>query len=577
MLNDVALTQMGLTVVYAAVGVLMVLTERVERSRALRIWSLTFFLFALDAFVSSAIALFGLPQAASAISWFALTGAGVAGVAGTITFIGRPLPKGLFVLGGVGVSTTAAGLVLPIDPHLVRMVVFVCIGLSFLWSAKLTSEVVVGSGVGRWVTGSAFVGAGLYAIAWPVLCEVPGFARFEFFIDLSLVMWGAAGALLVHFELSRERIQAMAAKELELREQLERSERLEALARLAGGVAHDFNNVLTTVIHGSELALRQLADRPKAAAHIELVLEAARGAAGFTRQLLALGRRRLPSRKPIRVNEALRGAMCIVRPMLLPNQSLVCPPIADALAVAAGDGQLEQVIVNLSLNAIDAMPNGGTLSLLVSPHEDVVRLIVRDSGCGMDQTTLRRIFEPFFSTKNGRSGTGLGLAAVYAIVKQLDGRIEVASTQGSGTCFTVDLPRCDAPSIQAPKQPRSSRPPSTVSILLVDDQESVLQALSAGLSKSGYRVTTATCTEQAIQSLQGNPPSLLLADVCMPDRSGLQLLEQVRRSHPELPVIMMTGQANDEDMESGKYGARWLVKPFTVEKLEDAIDSALAG
>jgi signal transduction histidine kinase/CheY-like chemotaxis protein len=577
MLNDVALTQTGLAVVYAAVGVLMALTERIERSRALKIWTLSFYLFALDAFVTSAIALFGLPQAVCAISWFALTGAGVAGVAGTIAFIGRPLPKGLFVLGGVGVLTTLAGLAFPVDPNLVRVVVFVCIGLSFLWSARLTCAIGIRGGVGRWVTGSAFVGAGLYAMAWPVLRQASGFARIEFFLDLSLVMWGAAGALLVHFERSRERIQAMATQELELRAQIERTERLEALARLAGGVAHDFNNVLMTVIQGSELALRQLEDRPTTAAHIELVLQAARGAAGFTRQLLALGRRRLPGRKPIRVNEALRGAMCMVRPTLLASHGLVCPPIDDSVAIAAGDGQLEQVIVNLSLNAIDAMPNGGTLELSVCLQNDVVRLTVRDSGCGMDQNTLKRIFEPFFSTKSGRSGTGLGLAAVYAIVKQLDGRIEVESTQGAGTCFTVDLPRCEAPPIQAPTRPRSSRPPSTVSILLVDDQESVLKALSAGLSNSGYRVTTATCAEQAIQSIAGNPPSLLLADLGMPGTGGLRLIEHVRRSHPGLPVIMMTGHANDEDMESGKYGAQWLVKPFTTEKLEDAIDSALAG
>lgn len=576
-MTEDAFAQFGLFVVYAAVGGLMLLTERVERSRALRIWASTFFLFAIDALLTSLRLKFGLPVFTQSISWIALTAAAIVGVAGTITFLGRALPRGLFILGGFGLVVTVGGLVLGVDPKVVRALVFLCIGVSFLWSAKLAFDVGIPKGVGRWVIGTAFTGAGLYAMAWPVLCHVTGFARFEFFMDFSLVMWGAAGALLVHFERSRQRMEQMVAQQLELRGQLERSERMEALGRLAGGVAHDFNNVLMTVIHGSELALRQLEDCPKAACHVESVLEAARGAAGFTRQLLALGRRRLPGRKPIRIDAAIRGALGMIRPMLQPNHKLIGPQADDSLAVLAGEGQLEQVIVNLSLNALDAMPQGGNLELKVETHQDFLRLIVQDTGHGMDDDTVKRVFEPFFSTKDSRVGSGLGLAAVYAIIRQLEGRVDVKSTRGTGTCFTIELPRCEPPLTAKVVPIRPTRPPSTVRILLVDDQESVLLSLSAGLASSGYQVATASSASDAIQRLCEKPPTLLLTDIRMPGTSGLELVAQVRKTHPSLPVIMMTGHANDEELESGKYGAQLLLKPFTIDKLQKAINSALAS
>ncbi len=576
-MNDVTITQLGLTFVYTAVGVLVNLTERVERSKALRIWALALYLFAIDALSSALHDIFHLPPYVHAISWLALTGAGVAAVAGAITFIGRPLPKGLFLLGGVGIVCTLGGIALGVDSELTRAVVFLCIGISFFWTMKLTFEISVPHSVGRWVGSSAFAGAGLYAVAWPILCKLEWFFRLEFFLDLSIVMWSAAGVLLIHFERSRDRLQQMVRQERELRAQLERSERLEALGRLAGGVAHDFNNVLTTVIHGSELALRQLEDRPTTAAHIEMVLDAARGAASFTRQLLVLGRRRLPGRKPTRIDEAVRRAMCMVRPMLAPNHVLVCTPPNGALAVLAGEGQLEQVIVNLSFNAVNAMPNGGTLELEVQSEPQKLRLVVRDTGCGMDEDTLHRVFEPFFSTRSSKGGTGLGLAAVYAIVKQLDGQIQAQSTLSEGSCFTVELPRCDAPPQPVAQPTRSNRLPSTVHILLVDDQESVRQSLSSGLANDGYRVTAVTSAEEALDRLTHAAPTLLLADVRMPGRSGLELLTEVRKRFPHLPVIMMTGHANDEEMESGKYGAQWLLKPFTRQALNDAINTALVS
>jgi signal transduction histidine kinase/CheY-like chemotaxis protein len=573
-MNDISVTQGGLAIVYAAVGLLLTLTERVERSKALRLWTVMFFLFSLDASGRSAAAVFALPAWTRAVEWVTLLGAGVAGVAGTIAFTGKPLPKGLFLLGGVSLLMVLIGSVFDLNQTLIHSLVDQCVAAAFLWSARVTFNGEISPCVGRSLVGSACIGVGIYAMLWPLLCRLPGFSSLEFFIKLSLLVWAAGGGLLLHFERSRERIRQMAAKELELRAQLERSERLEALGRLAGGVAHDFNNVLTTVIHGSELVLRQLADRPTTAAHVELVLEAARGAAGFTRQLLALGRRHLPGRRPILVNEALRGAMCIVRPSLLPNHTLLCPPAAADVAIAAGEGQLEQVIVNLSLNALDAMPHGGTLELLVEAEREVVRLIVHDTGCGMDEGTLKRVFEPFFSTKGRKGGTGLGLAAVYAIVQQNEGQIAVMSTPGKGARFTVEFPRCEADQRPLQGRSRSKLVPSAIRILLVDDEESVLRSLCAGLAKSDFQVTTASCADDAIKRAAEVPPTLLIADACMPGRGGLELVADLRRTHPGLPVIMMTGRANDE-WGSSKCGVQWLLKPFSTQHLQEAIESAL--
>lgn len=575
-MDDTAITQLGLTVVYGAVGVLLTLTERVESSRALRLWSLTLYLFSLDALASALGIILGLSAYTRAVSWLALTAAAAMGVAGIVVFIGRPLPKGLFVLGGVGALITVGGMSLGVDPDWIRFVVFWCMAVSFAWAARLTFEIGMAPGVGRWVGCSAFMAAAIYAGSWPMVCKSPAIVRLEFYLDLSVVIWGAAGVVLIHFERSRERVRQLAAQELKLRAQLEQSERLEALGRLAGGVAHDFNNVLTTVIHGSELALKQLSDRPKTADHVAMVLEAAQGAAGFTRQLLALGRRRLPGRKPVLVDEAIRGAMALVRPALLPNHVLVCPPVDPACAVLAGEGQLEQVIVNLSLNAIYAMAEGGTLSVEVRVDPERVVLTVRDSGCGMDAATLSRVFEPFFSTRTAKGGTGLGLAAVYAIVKQLDGHIHAESTPGLGSKFVVDLPRSFRAPASLPAATDRSRTPSDLRILVVDDQDAVLKSVAAGLAHEGYRVVTARDAEEALLKLSSEPPQLLLADVRMPGKSGPQLAADVRAQCPNLPVILMTGHADDDEVDSGRCGAVWLFKPFTPQKLLSAIDTALS-
>lgn len=574
-MSDHALTQIGLGFVYTCVGILLLLTDRVEPSKSLRVWALAFLFFAANAVTEFLGYLLGKPELFHSIALIGLIGASVAGVAGIVTFIGGPFPKPVFVLATIGALTALTSTVLPLGATVTHFVVMSCVGLSFLWSGKHAFQCGEPSDVGRWVACSAMVVVGIYAFLWPLLFDVPWFMRIEFFLDLSLVMWGAAGALLMHFERSRERIRDLAAKELELRAQLERAERLDALGRLAGGVAHDFNNVLTTVIHGSELALKQLHDPSKATQHLELVLDAARGAASFTRQLLALGRRRLPGRKPIRLVDAIHSATAIVRPSTKPSHRLLLPAVADDLTVLAGEGQIEQVLVNLYINALDAMPDGGTLELRVQALDTQVVITVTDTGCGMSEDTLSRVFEPFFGTKTERGGSGLGLTAVYAIVKQLDGQIEVASTQGAGSSFTLQLPRhLSNPALTPEPSQSSPRPADSVRILVVDDQEAVLKSLSGSLERLGYRVCTAQNADEALRVIENTAPALLLTDVRMPGQSGIELVSKVRQKLPKLPVVMMTGFAND-DVESSRLRVCWLLKPFTPEKLQTTIAAAI--
>lgn len=575
-MTDKLITALGLAIVYFATGTLVALTERVERSRALRLWTLGLYCFAVDEASAGLACVLPYLELFRAISWVGLLGGGLFAVAGSFQLLGKSLAVLRVPAMVVAVAFVVAGATFGFDSIQIRILVFSIVGLALLWGAKLLLLAQVVPGVGRWVAASSFVLAGIYAVIWPFVLQFHTVERMEFFFDLSVVLWATAGMFLLHFERARARIQELAQQEIELRAKLEQSERLEALGRLAAGVAHDFNNVLTTVMHGSELVLRQIEDRPKAAEHLRLVLESAEGAAKFTRQLLTLGRRRLPGRKPIVVQTALSSALQMVRPSL-PRDVALSVTVADApVSVLSGEGQIEQILVNLALNAVDAMPQGGRLDIAVGVDAGSrnVTIAVSDTGLGMAVETLPRIFEPFFSTKSGQGGTGLGLAAVYAIVKQLDGHIDVDSLPGKGTNFHVRLPVCvDAPRCLSAASP--SVKPECVSILVVDDQEAVLRSVSMGLADEGFKVTLANSAAQALAQAQSQPPSILLTDLAMPEMDGLQLLKALRKRFPGLPAILMTAHSNDAEMESGRFDVLWLPKPFTRQALRTAIDTAL--
>lgn len=574
-MQDELISAVGLVIVYGAAVVLGMLTQRFERSDITRQWTFALACFALDEAIAVAgrVSSWNLPF--RQLSWGAMLGAGFFALTGTWRMIGKPVSRAARVSFTVVLVALAMAALLGVDMRVMELMVFEGLGAVLLWAGRLIFKHVSPPGVGRWLTSSAFVAGGLYAASWPLILASQVGRRLEFFLDLSVVLCAAAGGFFLHFERARVRIQHLAQQELELRAQLEQSERLEALGRLAGGVAHDFNNVLTTVIHGSELVLRQIEDRPKAAEHLRVVLESAQGAAQFTRQLLTLGRRRLPGRRPVEIQAALASALGMIRPSLPQKVSLVTTVPEVPLQVRSGQGQIEQILVNLALNALDSMQDGGTLTIQMTSNEPWSKLtiVVSDTGYGMDEAVLLHIFEPFFSTKSGH-GTGLGLASVYAIVKQLEGSIVVKSALGEGTTFVLSLPCQPSPEIQL-TDTVSSFPPTGVKVLVVDDQLSVLSSVSNGLADEGYQVTMASSAAEALLKVGQEAPSLLLTDLCMPDTDGLELLRCLRKRFPGLPAILMTAHSNDAETESGRFDVHWLPKPFTRQQLRLAIDSAL--
>ncbi len=583
MLSEAILSQVGLTIVYLGTAVLLAFLQRIERSPALRLWMVTFMLFGVDSALSALISYHGWPDAWRGLAWLALLAGSIAGVVGTVRFIGGRVPRSLALLGGMAAVAVVLATLIGVSPDGLRGLSFGAIAGALVWAGVLAFRGGVPGGAGRWVLSGAFLAAGAYAVSWPVVCHWPLVSRLEFFYDLLLVLWGLTGMLMMHFERAREKVRELAAQELELRERLERAERVEALGRLASGVAHDINNVLTIIINGTELALNQVADRPQATARLRGVLDAAEGAAGFTRQLLALGRRRLPGRSPVLVNESVERALGMVRSSLPQGIELRWRGAEERLAVKASRGQLEQVVVNLVLNAADAMPDGGLIELGTSSDEaspNGVRLVVADTGHGMDAPTRAHLFEPFFSTKEHHRGTGLGLAAVHAIVQQLGGSIAVESEPGAGTVFTIELPACEPP---APAARTSDYPsgndrtrPEQVRILVVDDQQQVLDSVTAGLRDAGFQVDGCVDTDEALARAEQCPPDVLLSDVCMPGLRGTELAARLRRRDPSLRVILMTGNSSDEEIESQRGQTAWLAKPFTSQQLRRLVDGELA-
>jgi PAS domain S-box-containing protein len=379
----------------------------------------------------------------------------------------------------------------------------------------------------------------------------------------------------------------------QLEEQLRQSQKMEAIGRLAGGVAHDFNNLLTIISGYGRMVLDDLGPRHKLRTRVEEVLKAADRAAILTSQLLAFSRRQVVQPKVLGLNHLISNLEKMLRRVIGEYIELRTVLRPDVGKVKADAGQLEQVIMNLSVNARDAMPEGGTLIIETSnvvwrketdppdqlprPH---VRLAVRDTGVGMDQHTRTRLFEPFFTTKDRGKGTGLGLSTVYGIVKQHNGEIRVDSEPGAGTTFNIFLPVADEPAggeTQARGAEQSSK--GTETVLLVEDEIGVRQVAREILKANGYRVLEAADAREAIRLAQQErgPIHLLLTDVIMPLMSGRELVEQIRPLRKDIRIIYMSGYTDDVLSYRGDLGAdiNFLQKPFAPEALTKKVREAL--
>jgi len=386
----------------------------------------------------------------------------------------------------------------------------------------------------------------------------------------------------------------------QLADQLRQSQKLQAVGELAGGVAHDFNNLLMVVKGHAEMLLDRLpgvpADRQNPARqNVEQIQQAAERAAALTRQLLAFSRMQVLQPRVLDLNEVVAGMIQMVSRVIGANIELAFLPGANLGRVKADPSQIEQVALNLVVNARDAMPDGGRLTIETSNvHLDrdfatqhavvdpgpYVMLTVTDTGVGMDAATQARIFEPFFTTKEQGRGTGLGLATVYGVVKQSGGYIWVYSEVGHGTTFKVYLPMVQAPAEKTvPEKAVSGHEPGTETILFVEDEQSVRELVCEYLSARGYHVLEASDGLQALEmaAAHAGKIQLLITDVVMPKLSGRELAARLAATRPDLKVLYISGYTDDSVFRHGvlQGGMAFLQKPFNLKALAAKIREIL--
>ena len=386
--------------------------------------------------------------------------------------------------------------------------------------------------------------------------------------------------------IERELRDAAARREKkQLEEQLNHAQKMEAIGELAGSVAHDFNNVLTAILGFCELALcGQAADAPQRPDLIE-IQKAGERAASLTRQLLAFSRRQVLQPRVHDLNALVSGVEPMLRRLLLENIALNVLLGPDIGLIKIDATHLEQILVNLAVNARDAMPRGGRLTIDTSYRAsgDLVTLRVTDTGSGMNEATRSRIFQPFFTTK-GVGGTGLGLATVQRIITQWAGTIDVVSEPGHGTTFTICFPRALERVVAYPESStavRESRGSETV--LVAEDDPAVRLLARLALQRSGYQVLEAGNSQEALVIAQtyANRIHLLLSDVIMPESAGAPLIERLRSSRPDLRVLYMSGYTDDAIIHHGVLdeGTAFLPKPFTphslAQKVREVLDQAI--
>jgi CheY-like chemotaxis protein len=370
---------------------------------------------------------------------------------------------------------------------------------------------------------------------------------------------------------------------------------MEAIGRLAGGVAHDFNNLLTVILGSAEMALEKLRldhpDRRK----LELIRQAGSSAADLTRQLLAFSRQQLFQPRVLDLNHVVKQIEVLLRRLIGENIGLAIT-IEPALGYIKADaGQIEQVLINLAINAHDAMPDGGRITIdgrnveldecykemhqQVAPGHYVV-LAVEDTGCGMDSATQSRIFDPFFTTKELGKGTGLGLATVYGIVKQCGGYIWVYSELGKGTSFKIYLPRVEQSALAIKKEdPQPAVIRGFETILLAEDSESIRENARECLESVGYTVLEAASGAEALQKAKEFEGTihLLLTDVVMPAMSGLELAHRIAALRPEIKIIVTSGYMNEAIVRQGddSPSCQFIQKPYRLKELVRKIQEVL--
>jgi PAS domain S-box-containing protein len=392
-----------------------------------------------------------------------------------------------------------------------------------------------------------------------------------------------------------ERKQAEMERE-KLQGQLIQAQKMESVGRLAGGVAHDFNNMLGVILGYTEFALGKVDVNSDVSRDLKKIQKAAKHSAELTRQLLTFARKQVISPRQLELNDTVESMLSMLRRLIGEDIELAWHPGAHLWPVKMDPAQIDQILANLCINARDAVAGVGRLSMETGNQTfdaaycrrhpgfvagDFVRLTVSDNGCGMDKTTLAHLFEPFFTTKEVGKGTGLGLATVYGIVKQNNGFINVYSEPGQGATFTIYLPRFFSDEPVPPSEPeKTSHSGGTETILLVEDEPMILEVTTDMLQMLGYSVLAAPAPGEAIRLAQNHagPIDLLMSDVVMPEMNGRDLAQTVTGIYPGIGLLFMSGYTADVIAHQGvlEDGVAFIQKPFSMaflaEKVREVLD-----
>jgi signal transduction histidine kinase len=377
-------------------------------------------------------------------------------------------------------------------------------------------------------------------------------------------------------------------------ERISRLEKMEAIGRLSGGIAHNFNNILTAIIGNCELLRPRVVGDPKALRHAEAIQWAAQRASMLTRELLAFACRQQMRPQLVELNNVVRDLEPLLRGVISKDITFEFDLAHELGAVLTDPAQMEQVVMNLVLNARDAMPNGGQITVRTRmdelaearegqpdsiPAGPYVTLSIQDTGMGIDPAVVPRIFEPFFTTKEGEKSTGLGLSTVYGIVQQNKGHISVETVPGAGTTFVIYLPRHEQAAASTARPPGGDAQRGNETILLVDDEAHVSSILAEVLGEHGYRVLTAASGDQALGILvqKGDGIDLVITDLKMPGINGFDLAKKIRGVKPSMKVVLISGHIDEElEQERARSSvAAFLPKPFTSQVLTKTIRDVL--